>query len=71
MNTKDDPKKPILKPSDFANLPQNPWRNTQSQVTKFQVPKSGRDFTSMRRGSRLCYNAYMKTNLVKSCLGAR
>ena len=52
MNTKDDPKKPILKPSDFANLPQNQWRNTQAQVTKFQVPKSGRDFTSMRRGSR-------------------
>ncbi|MBI5358831.1 hypothetical protein HZB69_04370 [Candidatus Amesbacteria bacterium] len=44
--------KPVAKPSDFKNLPQNQWRNTSPQVTKFQVPKAGRDFTSMRRGSR-------------------
>jgi len=45
-------KKPVLKPSDFGNLPQNQWRNAQAQVTKFQVPKTGRDFTGFRRGSR-------------------
>jgi len=48
----DKTKKPIPKPSDFKNLPQNQWRNTQNQVTKFQVPKTGRDFTGFRRGSR-------------------
>lgn len=45
-------KKPIAKPSDFGNLPQNQWRNAQNLVTKFQVPKIGRDFSGMRRGSR-------------------
>lgn len=44
--------KPIAKPSDFTNLSQNQWRNAGQQVTKFQVLKTGRDFSGMRRGSR-------------------
>ena len=45
----------ILEPVDNKPKPApkpTPWWQNQPSVSKFKAPKTGRDFTGMRRGSR-------------------